>query len=194
MPRALVLATLMCACALVPVPASPQVRRCTAADGSLVFTDRKCEDLGAQERLPPPAEGGSILDGLRPTARFSCQRNVQDLSYALGSALQSGDANQVAGLYDWAGMSSSTAYRVMDRLDLIARRQVVDVQPVYAGGTNEYGDAIVQFDADGRVVPVAPQRPRLMGLRVEQTLANGSTPSRTTFGLRQRMGCWWITL
>ena len=29
---------------------------------------------------------------------------------------------------------------------------------------------------------------------VEQTLANGSTLSRTTFGLRQRMGCWWVRL
>jgi len=39
-----------------------------------------------------------------------------------------------------------------------------------------------------------PRKPRLIGLRVEQTLANGSTPSRTNFGLRQRMGCWWVRL
>jgi hypothetical protein len=29
-------------------------------------------------------------------------------------------------------------------------------------------------------------------LRVEQTLANGATPSRTVFGLTHYFGCWWI--
>jgi hypothetical protein len=33
-----------------------------------------------------------------------------------------------------------------------------------------------------------------VALRVEQTLANGSTPSRTVFGLRRHLDCWWITL
>jgi hypothetical protein len=31
-----------------------------------------------------------------------------------------------------------------------------------------------------------------VALRVEQTLANGSTPSRTVFGLRKYFGCWGI--
>ena len=29
---------------------------------------------------------------------------------------------------------------------------------------------------------------------LEQTLGNGSTPSRTVFGLRKHLGCWWVRL
>ena len=78
----------------------------------------------------PAAEG---IGALRP-ARGGCSRSVQDLVHALGSALQAGDANQVAGVYDWAGMSTANGYRVMERLEAIARRPLVDLQPVYAGG------------------------------------------------------------
>ena len=35
--------------AFLPGAAQAQVRRCTAADGSLVYTDRKCNDIGAAE-------------------------------------------------------------------------------------------------------------------------------------------------
>jgi hypothetical protein len=31
-------------------------------------------------------------------------------------------------------------------------------------------------------------------LRLEQTLANGSTPSHTVLGLRRSFGCWWVSL
>jgi len=120
---------------------------------------------------------------------------VQDLVYSFSNALQSGDANQVAGVYDWAGMPTSTAYNVMTRLEAIAKRPLIDVQPMYSGDTNAYGDDIVTFDeTTGEVVTRAPRKPRLIGLRVEQTLANGTTPSRTNFGLRQRLGCWWVRL
>ena len=192
--RLAVLLLLLAACACAPRVAQAQVRRCTAADGSLVFTDRKCQDIGASERLqpPPPAGMGASYPG---SYRSTCARSVQDLAWALSSAIQSGDANQVAGVYDWSGMSSSNAYRLMERLDLIARRPLVDVQPMYAGGTNEYGDGVVEFDEQTGEVVARPQRkPRLIGLRVEQTLANGTTPSRTVFGLRRNLGCWWVRL
>ena len=45
---------------------------------------------------------------------------------------------------------------------------------------------------DGFYYPQASVRQRPIGLRVEQTLANGSTPSSTTFGLQRHLGCWWI--
>ena len=178
---------------LAPGAVMAQVKRCTAADGTLVYTDRKCDDIGATERIAPsPMPGGSAMTG---RYRNVCARTVQDLVYSFSSALQSGDANQVAGVYDWAGMATSSAYQVMSRLDTIAKRPLVDVQPMYAGGTNAYGDDVVEFDeTTGQVITQPPRKPRLIGLRVEQTLANGSTPSRTNFGLRQRMGCWWVRL
>lgn len=177
---------------LAPGAVMAQVKRCTAADGTLVYTDRKCDDIGATERVGAmPSAGGAIASRYRNV----CARTVQDLVYSFSNALQSGDANQVAGVYDWAGMPTSTAYSVMTRLEAIAKRPLIDVQPVYSGGTNAYGDDIVEFDeTTGAVVPREPRKPRLIGLRVEQTLANGSTPSRTNFGLRQRLGCWWVRL
>ena len=66
---------------------------------------------------------------------------------------------------------------------------------MYSGGTNEYGYDIVQFDPEtGEVVSKPPSKPRLIGLRVEQVLKDGHTPSRTVFGVRKRLGCWWIRL
>jgi hypothetical protein len=180
-------------CLFAPCAVKAQVRHCTAADGSVVYTDRKCDDIGASERIAPsPMAGGSALPG---RYRNVCARTVQDLVYSFSSALQSGDANQVAGVYDWAGMPTSSAYRVMSRLDAIARRPLVDVQPMYSGGTNAHGDGVIEFDeSTGEVISHPPRKPRLIGLRVEQTLADGSTPSRVNFGLRQRMGCWWVRL
>ena len=104
-----------------------------------------------------------------------------------------GYTDQVAGLYDWVGMSTSAGYQLMDRLQVIASRTLVDVQPMYAGGANEYGYDVVEFDPDtGAVVSKPASKPRLVGLRVEQVLKDGHTPSRTVFSVRQRLGCWWI--
>ena len=178
---------------LVPLRvAHSQVRQCIGGDGALVYTDRKCEDLGATER--PASQAVIGLPGQR-LYRGGCSRSVQDLVYALGRAIQSGDANQIAGVYDWAGMSTANGYRLMARLEAIAKRPLVDVQPMYSDGANEYGYDIIEFDDEtGAVVSKPPRKPRLVGLRVEQTLANGTTPVRTVFGMRQHLGCWWVRL
>lgn len=190
--RTLALTLFMLACAWLPRHASAQVRQCIGGDGTLVYTDRRCEDIGGHER--PAQFVASAVPGAR-LYRGSCARSVQDLVYSLSGAIQSGDANQIAGVYDWAGMSTANGYRLMARLEAIAKRPLVDVQPMYAGGTNEYGYDVVEFDdTTGEVISKPPRRPRLIGLRVEQTLGNGSTPSRTVFGLRKHLGCWWVRL
>ena len=93
------------------------------------------------------------------------------------------------GVYDWVGASSSSAATLMDRLDVVAQRPLVDIVPVAANTPSA--------DGDGAMAALYPQttvRRPPVALRVEQTLANGSTPSRTVFGLRRYLGCWWITL
>lgn len=183
---------LLLACALPWRTAHAQVRQCIGGDGTLVYTDRKCEDIGATER--PASQAVVGVPGQR-FYRGGCSRSVQDLVYALGSAIQSGDPNQIAGVYDWAGISTANGYRLMRRLEAIAKRPLMDVQPMYSGGANEYGYDIIEFDDEtGAVASKPPRKPRLIGLRVEQTLANGTTPSRTMFGLRQHLGCWWVRL
>lgn len=191
MPRSAWFALMVLAAVAAFPSARAQVRRCTAPDGTLVYTDRKCQDIGAVERPAAATSIGSIGQYRRPT----CARNVHDLAYSLGNALNSADVNQVAGLYDWAGMSTSSGYQVMGRLQVIASRTLVDVQPTYSVGANEYGYDVVEFDPQtGAVLTKPASRPRLVGLRVEQVLADGHTPSRVVFGLRQRLGCWWIRL
>jgi hypothetical protein len=54
--------------------------------------------------------------------------------------------------------------------------------------------------ADTAILPGPDDVPRTtarrppVGLRLEQTQANGITPSRTSLALRRRYGCWWIAL
>ena len=191
MPRIALTLLLMVTMNCLPFQVQAQVRRCTAGNGSLIYTDRKCDDIGATERLA--ATGVSGLYGSH--VYRGCARSLQDLAYSLSNAIQSGDVNQLAGVYDFNGASTSSGYQLMDRLSLIAKRPLVDVQPMYSGGNDPYDNpyaGIVEFDEDGAVVPHPAPKPRLIGLRVEQTLANGSTPSRTVFGLRKNLGCWWV--
>lgn len=182
---------LLIAFACLPCTAQAQVRRCTAGDGTLIYTDRKCDDIGATERAY--TSGISNIGGGRYNR--GCSRSVQDLAYSLGNAIQAGDVNQLAGVYDWTGTSTANGYRLMSRLEAIAKRPLVDVQPMYSGGSDPYSyPDIVEFDEDGGVIQRPVVKPKLIGLRVEQTLGNGSTPSRTVFGLRKNLGCWWVRL
>ena len=151
--------------------ADAQVRHCQTADGTRLYTDRPCADLGARESRDPPA-GQATGNRLQ-----ACARSVPDLAYALDDAIRSGDANRIAGLYDWAGMGSSNANRVLDQLQRIAERPLVDVREARAGD-------------EGGGSGAGP----ILGLRVEQVLSDGYTPSRATFGLRRRLGCWWVHL
>ena len=101
------------------------------------------------------------------------------------AAIDARDANRLAGVYHWVGISGSTSAGLMQRLDAIAQRPLVDIVPVTPGMDGE----------DAAYYPTTiPARQPQVALRVEQTLANGSTPSSTTFGLRRHFDCWWITL
>ena len=108
--RAMPISLLLLACCALLAPAGvlrAQVRRCTMPDGTTVFTDRRCTDLGATERKPePPAPLPSAGGG----ARFyrGCARNLQDLAYELTTALDDHDVNRLAGVVDWVGMDPWT--------------------------------------------------------------------------------------
>ena len=177
--RQQVLLPLLALSTLWALPSQAQVRRCTGPDGTAIYTDRRCADIGASDRVPHAASG-------QPTQlyRGRCARNLLDLVYELTAALDSHDVNRVAGLYHWVGMSSSGAVSVMDRLDMIARRPLVDIVPVYPASAQGEGD----------YYPQATVRRAPIGLRLEQTLSNGSTPSHTMLGLRRYLGCWWVHL
>ena len=161
-------------------PACAEVRHCVAADGTSIFTDRRCEDIGAvQRRQQTPVDTAA-----RPL-RVGCPRTLQDLVFEVSNAIDTGDANRLAGVYAWSGMSTSAGYALMDRLQAIVDRPLVDVVPVYSGDASATG---------GDYYPQATVRRAPVAMRLEQTLANGTTPSRTVLGLRRGFGCWWVTL
>jgi hypothetical protein len=164
-----------------------EVHRCTSPGGESVYTDKRCSDIGAIDRLPSAPTGAA---GASRLYRNSCSRTLQDLVYEVTSAIDSRDVNRLAGVYDWNGMSSSSAFRVMDRLDAIAQRPLVDVVPIVPRAPDADGGTIV----DGEYYPQDAVRRVPVGLRLEQTLGNSATPSRTVLGLRKYMDCWWVRL
>lgn len=186
----LVLLTFLLLAIAPAAPAHAQVRRCTSSAGNVVYTDRQCADIGASALVLPmsPSAGntGSAL-------RSMCARDVRDLAFGLESAFQSGDANRIAGLYDWTGMGTAVANRLMDHFARLASRTFVDVQPVYSdpGVAADTASSDQPAGSDGAAPTPRPTR-RLIGLRVELVLSDGHTPAHETFGLSRRMGCWWI--
>jgi hypothetical protein len=196
---------LLLACALAlawPHPARADVRRCVTASGQTIFTDRKCTEVEAVEAMPRSAEPA----GARVERAGGCARTLQDLVFELTTAIDSRDANRLAGVYHWPGTSADAGYRIWTRLDAIANRPLVDIVPVLpASGpppqpTASLGDAGTSNDAgaalrpqpDPELYPQTAVRRNPVALRVEQTLGNGATPSRTVFGLAHYFGCWWV--
>jgi len=179
-----------CAVALAgAIPATTahaEVHRCTTPDGGSVYTDKRCGDIGAIDRLPQTQPGPA---GASRLYRSSCSRTLQDLVYELTSAIDSRDVNRLAGVYDWAGMSSTRANDVMDRLDAIAQRPLVDVMPVMPRAPDADGTLV-----DGEYYPQDTVRRAPVGLRLEQTIGKSAAPARTVLGLRRYMDCWWVRL
>lgn len=207
--RVCALTLLSIAALLCPREGQAQIRRCVGPDGAAVFTDRRCEDIGSSDSLPRAPAGAAAAKG---GYRGGCARSVQDLVFQMTSAIDAHDGNRLAGVYHWTGMSGSTGYSVLERLETIARRPLVDIvpimptaaaPPVAAPPAQNPGwvevDPAADVEPGSELAPAAPepeyvpQARRLpVALRVEQTLANGSTPSHTVFGLIRHFGCWWI--
>jgi len=195
------------ACALMtlwPQAAQAEVRRCVTASGQTIFTDRKCAEVDAVERLPrtesPP--GAALHRG------GGCPRTLQDLVFEMPTAIDTRDANRLAAVYHWPGTSADAGYQIWTRLDAIVNRPLVDIVPVTPASrpppppataaedtSNDAGDpapVVPPPPADPELYPQTAIRRNPVALRVEQTLANGATPSRTVFGLTHYFGCWWI--
>lgn len=145
-----------------------------------MFTDRRCEDLGALARQP----AATPRDDDAGLYRRGCPRRLSELVNELRSAIGAGDVNRLSSVYLWSGLSGPSASQVLTRLEAIAARPLVDIAPVYPD------IAAAPATASGSV-PSPPPRPR--GLRLEQTLGNGGTPARTVFDLRRQYNCFWVS-
>jgi hypothetical protein len=113
----------------------------------------------------------------------------------IAGAVNARDVNRLASVYQWNGVSDAGASRILDQLEAVVSRPLVDIVPVRPPPPpllDEQG-TVVDGNQDG-YYPRTHVRQRPVGLRLEQTLANGSTPSQTVFGLRRSYNCFWITL
>ncbi|MGO1000136.1 hypothetical protein [Lysobacter sp. CA196] len=219
---------------LYPGAASAQIRRCTDTHGNSVYTDRDCASVGGVDRLP---RGAAAQQKQQQAYVGGCARNLRDLVGLITSAIDAHDGNRLASAYHWAGMSGDQGYAVLQRLDAIAQRPLLDIAPILSspappppepsGGAwttlppaapnaataplppipppatplgSPAGAATAEAPDDANegttaapppAAPVAHRRTPV-ALRLEQTMANGVTPSRTVFGLYRHFGCWWI--
>ena len=169
------------------------VQRCTTMSGETVYTDKACEDVGAMNRLPDVSTAAAATAG--PLYRGGCSRTLSDLVYQITAAIDAKDVNRLAGVYQWSGVPDASANRILDRLEAIVQRPLVDIVPIRpepAPIIDESGQ-VVDANADG-YYPQTSQRQRPVGLRVMQTLKNSATPSNTTLGIRRAYNCFWIVL
>ena len=184
-------------------PAHAQkVQRCTTLSGEKVYSDKPCEDIGAIDRLPQITGDRAGTRASSSLYRGGCSRTLSDLVYQISSAVEARDVNRLASVYQWSGISNESANRILDRLEAVVNRPLVDIVPVRPEPApevpaplpplSEPNVAADQGTEDSYPQPRRQQRP--VGLRLEQTLANGSTPSQTYFGLRRSYNCFWITL
>ena len=183
---------LLTCCTLVPTAHAQQINRCTDAQGRTVYGDQSCETMGARERLPSPARaiGGSGL------YRDSCARRLSEVVAQIRAATDARDPNLLSGIYLWNGLSNASATQVMDRLNDIVQRPLVDIAPVYPSQpTQEPAEAnAATAGSNTEFIAPLPTPPRPVALRLEQTLGNGHTPSRTVLSLRRQYNCFWISL
>jgi hypothetical protein len=191
------------------------MRQCVGPDGVPIFTDRRCDEMGASDYVPPPASaaGDAPVQTLRVR---SCARNQHDLLAGVRAALESHDANRLADYYHWTGMGSTEGYRLMERLDAFASRPVMDVQLVRAAPPRDEWelqvpplaaepffrdegdpglDAADPWAAPAPARAPRPPRPRPLAsmLRVDQMRSEQDMASTITyFHLLTNAGCWWM--
>jgi len=171
--------------------AQDPVQRCTTMTGGTVYTDKRCEDIGAMDRLPDPSSSG--VRGGTSLYRGTCSRTLSDLVSQITAAIDAHDVNRLAGIYQWSGISDASANRILDRLEAVVQRPLIDIVPIRPAAPVLAEDgSVIDANTDGYYPQTTPQRP--VGLRLEQTLKNSATPSRTVFGLRRAYNCFWITL
>lgn len=198
-------------------PAQSGIHRCTGANGQTVYSDRRCEDLGAASRMPPPA----LRDGETGLYRYGCPRRLSELVGLLRTAIETHDVNRLSSLYLWNDIADPAANRILGQLEAIADRPLLDIAPMYPEAAYEAetwteattapapssgdggADATLSDDDASAAAAVQAQahepaqvvvaRPRPWGLRLEQMLADGSTPSRTVLRLRRQYNCFWVS-
>lgn len=187
---------------LLPGMANAQdMRRCQRSDGSIVYTDRQCES-GQNERpadtaaAPQPKSARAAM-----TAPPACSASAEDLLYNVRIAIDSHDVNLLARSYHWPGLGDAQVESILNRLDVVVQRPLVDIRLVYPEPVNSAGNMMPDPDIDSAVTEsdlstehyTARSAPAPYGLKVQQYAASNSNEILgVRFGLHRHFNCWWI--
>jgi hypothetical protein len=170
-------------------PQGDGIRRCAGPDGTAIFTDRRCEDMGAVASAAPSAGNASTRIFVR-----NCARSREALVDGLRDALEAQDANRVASYYHWTGMGNRAAYALMDRLQGFSERPLMDIRLVTSGERAiEAGDVppLGWYPLVPPGPPPPPPPPDLV--RVDQMRAYDDAAAQVTYlHLLANAGCWWV--
>jgi hypothetical protein len=162
---------------VAPTHASPRVSHCTGSDGGSIYTDGRCRAIGA-EAVPMSAQllralvrdGADSGDGAaaeatpasatRQSALPVCARTPGQLATALRQTLGAGDVNDLAAVYDWTGISGRQSRAILQRLERMSDRPLLD------GHYFAASDGVVQL-----------------------VQGSASAPTVTELAVRRRAGC-----
>ncbi|HVF35555.1 MAG TPA: hypothetical protein VND91_09560 [Candidatus Saccharimonadia bacterium] len=182
-----------------PRPAGAQtIHRCESASGGLVFTDQQCHLLGAAYRIDG---GGDPVRRTRPGMQRVAGMGPRSFRYGIGcaartpesmlgavrSAIESGDVNQLSGLYDWNGANRAHAMGVVRRMQRMVSRDLLTVE-------FDYGDYEPTYELHdmGLVVP-DPARPALPDVVVAHYgWGESARAADERFSLTRDSGCIWL--
>ena len=180
--------------------AQAAVRRCIGADGSTIYTDKRCEQLNAhdaeQPTDPPTARSGEpqSTTGTRDEPPLSsyglasqdCARTPETLLFMVRNALESRDINGLAGLYHWPGMGKWSARAVMDRLETLVTHSDGSAHLIFPDA------AFVVFDPQAWP-NLPPEDPVAISLPMFRVDNPDSIPlSEVELRVIRHTGCWWL--
>lgn len=139
------------------------IQKCEAMDGSIVYTDKPCAQLGAEPQ-PMSSELGravarealqatnaawrdtsiapmhAVATGRRAVAS-GCARSPTQLAMDVQASIGLHDVNRLAESYHWVGMSHEQAQPVLRQLDALSRMQVTGAQAFVADMGLQFADA-----------------------------------------------------
>lgn len=145
------------------------IHRCIGEDDVKIFTDRACSALGSQDRVEEPVRP-AVLNS--PSPHYDCSRQIEIFHAQVSAALDSGDVNKLSGLYHWMEDTPNSADILMDELQVISSRRLVDVE-------------VESVELDGEEQPTRLWLDQYVPERPGQTI-------RTDFKLVRNGGCWWL--
>ena len=167
-----------------PAYAGNGLNRCIGSDGTSIFTDQKCEDIGAVQRADPAPVAGNLGNGFSRLRANACARKPEDLLHGIESAINAGDVNQIAAFYHWPGVSSLASGGIFQRLQRLVEHSVLSIDLLYAQAPHD------QYDSE-LVIGNSPRRAYAVQI-VQSRSERDSTPIRSALALRRNIGCWWV--